>query len=167
MDEITELMLSRIAGGGDAGGELSIADVVERSLGEDPIAEPLAAALRQRQAALAAAGAEPEEEEPDPQVADVLTRLYAEVEQLRERNRVLADALGACPRCFGEDQICPVCRGRGKPGGRAPDPSLISELVEPALRRAGGSARAPEQVEDQIQEGDADAERRRGIRRGL
>ncbi|MGE5527409.1 MAG: hypothetical protein ACM3Q9_01955 [Methanosarcina sp.] len=145
MDEMTQMMLSRIAAGPGGGPELSIADVVERSLAEDPIAEPLAAALRQREAAMAAAADEVDADEAlDPQVADVLERLYAEVEELRRRNRMFADALGACPRCFGEDQQCPVCRGRGRPGGREPDSLLMSELVEPAMRRAGGSSPAPD-----------------------
>ena len=74
--------------------------------------------------------------------ADVLERLYAEVEELRLRNRTAAAALGACRRCWGESPDCPVCRGRGRPGGRAPDPVLYHELVEPAVRRRARQERA-------------------------
>ena len=138
MDEVTQLLLSRLAGGQPAAG-LSLPDVVEQSLGDDPLATPLAAMLRQR-AAEAEAEADDESADEDAEVADVLERLYAEVETLRERMRSLADALGACPRCFGEDQLCPVCHGRGRPGGRQPDAALFTELVEPARQRLGGSA---------------------------
>ena len=99
------------------------------------MAGPLAAALRRRQAAEAAASSEPEPAGADPEVADVLERLYAELEDLRERTRGLADALGACARCWGEDAVCPVCRGRGHPGGRAPDHGLFDHWVAPAVRR--------------------------------
>src|SRR5262249_639991 len=54
----------------------------------------------------------------------------------RARNTVLADALGACPRCWGEDVRCVRCRGRGRPGGRRPDRLLFTEIVEPAIQRA-------------------------------
>jgi hypothetical protein len=133
MDEVTQLLLSRLTGGEQATG-LSLPDVVEQSLGDDPLAGPLATLLRQR-----AEQDDGDDDVDDEEVADVLERLYAEVETLRERMRTLADALGACPRCFGEDQLCPVCHGRGRPGGRQPDTALFTELVEPARLRLGGS----------------------------
>jgi hypothetical protein len=141
MDEMTQLLLSRLAAGPGASPELSLPDVLERSLGDDPLAAPLASALRQREAAVAASAEEAEPgEDLEPEVADVLERLYAELEGLRERNELFAAALGACPRCFGDDELCPVCNGRGRPGGREPDRTLFAELVRPALRRAGEPA---------------------------
>jgi hypothetical protein len=140
MDELTQLLLARVAGGDEQPDGPALADVVEQSLGDDPIAAPLAAALRQREARAAetdddtGAGVAID----DPEVTDVLERLYAELEALRGRTRTLADALGACPRCFGEDELCPLCRGRGRPGGRVPDADLYRELVEPAWRRQAG-----------------------------
>jgi hypothetical protein len=144
--DLQGLMLSQLAGGNGGGlPPLSLPALVEQSLGDDPLAAPLAAMLREREAA---AAEEPLEDElaSDPQTADVLARLYDEVEQLRARFQALADALGACPRCFGEDVLCPVCRGRGRPGGRSPDPMRFAELVEPALRRRirDGTARPAE-----------------------
>jgi hypothetical protein len=134
MDEIAQLLISQLAGGADQ--PSSLADVVEQSLGEDPLAGPLATLLRKREAS---SDANPElDESSDPEIADLLESLYAEVESLRERVTLLADALGACPRCFGEDDSCPVCHGRGRPGGRQPDASLFLGLVEPARRRISG-----------------------------
>jgi hypothetical protein len=129
MDDLTQLLLTQIASGGRSSG-VSLPDVVAQTMGDDPLAVPLVAALRQREASAAE-----DEDDLDPDTADVLERLYAEVESLRELKRTLADALGACRRCFGEDELCPVCHGLGRPGGRSPDPTLFIELVEPACQR--------------------------------
>jgi hypothetical protein len=62
-------------------------------------------------------------------------KMYAELELLRERNDTLAAALGACYICFGTDQVCPECAGRGLPGSANPDPDTYREYVQPAVRR--------------------------------
>jgi hypothetical protein len=129
MDDLTQLLLTQVASGGGTPG-LSLPDLVAQSMGDDPLAVPLVTALRQREASAAE-----DEDELDPETADVFERLYAEVENLRELKRTLADALGACRRCFGEDELCPVCHGLGRSGGRRPDPTLFIELVEPACQR--------------------------------
>jgi hypothetical protein len=135
MDDLTRVLLTQLAGDGDA----SVADIVAQSLGDDP----MAAVIAQR---LASAEAESDDDDgqagvpADPEVADLLERLYDEIELLRERIEPLADALGACRRCFGEDELCPVCNGRGRPGGRAPDPTLFAEIVVPAWERRTGRA---------------------------
>lgn len=134
MDDVTRILLTQLAGG-DA--RSSMAEVVAQQLGDD---DPLTGMLLQR---LSAPGDEPEPPEvdleerarDDPELADLLERLYEELEVLRERNATLADALGACRRCFGEDELCAVCKGRGRPGGRRPDPVLFSEIVVPAWER--------------------------------
>jgi hypothetical protein len=145
MDELQRALLAQLGGGGDATAMPSLPDLVERSLGDDPMAAALVDALRRRQAAEAVA--EPEDEEPsalaDPEVADLLERLYAELEALRARTAALADALGACPRCFGDDLVCPVCRGRGRPGGREPHPRRFDEMIVPAVRRRRRSRGSP------------------------
>lgn len=60
-----------------------------------------------------------------------------ELVELHERNDVLADALGACPVCWGRVKHCRECRGRGQPGWRAPDPALFDEFVKPAISKRG------------------------------
>jgi hypothetical protein len=145
-DEIQQMLLARL-GGEDSEAPLPL-DLIEQAVGDDPVAGKVLAALRRRQATQAtqaahtAAVAEADFPVPtagtalnDAAVADVLSRLYAEVEALREVNEVLADALGACSRCWGADARCLRCRGRGRPGGRAPDSVLFAEYVQPALRR--------------------------------
>lgn len=64
------------------------------------------------------------------------TAMYGELEQLRERNDTLAAALGACYLCWGDDVLCEVCHGRGRPGALFPDPELFAQYVAPAMRQA-------------------------------
>jgi hypothetical protein len=60
--------------------------------------------------------------------------LTGEAQTLGTRLGRLADALGACGLCWGEDHGCRACRGRGRPGYALPDEQLFEELVVPALR---------------------------------
>jgi hypothetical protein len=150
-DQLQRLLLAHLAGEQDLGAALP--DLLAQSLGDDPMAEQLVGALRRRQATEQLGAAETAEvadaEVADAEVADVLDRLYREVEELRGRNRVLADALGACPRCWGEERDCPRCRGRGRPGGRLPDGQLFNEYVEPAVERHLHAAGARPSTTDQ------------------
>jgi hypothetical protein len=61
----------------------------------------------------------------------------------------VADALGACARCLGTDERCPVCLGRGVPGSKEPDAPRFDQLVAPAVRRLAGERQdlAPEREE--------------------
>jgi hypothetical protein len=137
VDGMQQMLLARIAGESDPAATPSFPDLLEQALGDNPMAAPLAAALRRRQEVAATQVEEWEEDDntEDPAVADVLRRLYAEVESLRARIAVLADALGACKLCWGDDIACPACRGRGHPGGRSPRGDLFESIVAPAMRR--------------------------------
>src|SRR5215208_2849276 len=61
--------------------------------------------------------------------------LLGELEELWERNEMLAAALGACAQCWGGDPDCPGCQGRGAPGTEIPDAQLFAACVVPAARR--------------------------------
>ncbi len=63
-----------------------------------------------------------------------VTKLRAELDQLREVNDALAAALGACYLCWGKDAGCPVCHGTGGPGTAMPDKRLFARFVAPTLR---------------------------------
>jgi hypothetical protein len=139
-DALQQLLLARLAGEGDDG--LPLSDLLEQQLGDNPQLGPVLAAMRRREEVARQEEAAGPAGEAGPLAADVLARLYAEIEQLRLRNRTAAAALGACPRCWGEEHDCPICRGRGRPGGRAPDPVLYYELVAPAVRRRARQERA-------------------------
>jgi hypothetical protein len=133
---LQQMLLAQLAGDADDAAGPSMPDLVEQALGDNPFAGPLAAAIRRRQQlSEEKADNEPDETTQESPVADVLRRLYAELEALRARMDLLADALGACPRCWGEDLSCPRCWGRGSPGGRSPEPGAFESFVAPAIRR--------------------------------
>ncbi|MCB8978729.1 MAG: hypothetical protein H6657_15010 [Ardenticatenaceae bacterium] len=64
----------------------------------------------------------------------VTTKMYAELEDLRERNDTLAAALGSCYLCWGEDPDCEECQGRGKVGAFTPDKELFRQYVAPVVQ---------------------------------
>ncbi len=101
-------------------------------------------ASEERQAEAAAPAVEPAFEAPPPlALRRRLRALEAEVERLLEINDGLAAALGACPRCWGEDAACADCAGEGGPGAVAPERELFHRLVMPAVRRVKQSLMAP------------------------
>ncbi len=71
-----------------------------------------------------------------------IEKLIQENRELREENHVvrerlelLATSLGACPDCWGEDQACPICQGRGTPGSFMPARDAFVGYVLPAVRK--------------------------------
>lgn len=72
-----------------------------------------------------------------------VARLQAELDQLRALSDTLALALGACHVCWGADDDCPACFGRGQVGAFVPDRELFDQYVLPALRRARNGALRP------------------------
>jgi hypothetical protein len=156
-DGMRAALLARLAGDeveAPAAPALSPLDMLTSALAGDPASADVVEALRRRAARDAARGAEVEPEVDElhddtdegvvppaaaAEVIDVLERLHAEVRELRARSARLAAALGACPRCFGDDDACPTCHGRGAPGARVPHPRLFDEIVRPAVRRAAGA----------------------------
>jgi hypothetical protein len=62
-------------------------------------------------------------------------RLFEAHRGASERLADLAAALGACGLCWGEDDYCPSCRGRGRPGMVRPDLELRARLLGPPRPR--------------------------------
>lgn len=60
---------------------------------------------------------------------------------LATRNRVLAEAFGAC-RCWGTDARCRRCGGDGVPGWEPPRNDWLVELLWPLLERRPEVVRA-------------------------
>lgn len=58
----------------------------------------------------------------------------AELRWSRRKLDDLAQALGACPTCWGEDPRCRLCRGRGKSGFLMPEPEYFERYVTPILQ---------------------------------
>ena len=63
-----------------------------------------------------------------------IAALAGELERLQARVDALAAALGSCSECWGEDESCRWCRGRGSPGFMPPEPQEFARLVVPAVR---------------------------------
>jgi len=71
---------------------------------------------------------------------DELRSLRRENRRLRELNdallahtEFLAEGIGACPLCWGEDPDCQECGGDGGPGTFVPDRQAFNEFVRPAV----------------------------------
>ena len=65
-----------------------------------------------------------------------LRQLRDDLDEALDFNDDLAKALGACEECWGKDNRCPSCRGRGKAGYFAPDKTLFDTYILPALNAA-------------------------------
>ncbi|MEN2786467.1 hypothetical protein ACFOKI_05630 [Sphingomonas qilianensis] len=70
-------------------------------------------------------------------------RLYQSHHEAQARLADLAAALGACGLCWGEDDRCPSCRGRGRPGMVRPDPELRATLLGPLQSHASQARTSP------------------------
>jgi DNA repair exonuclease SbcCD ATPase subunit len=62
-------------------------------------------------------------------------RMFSELSTLRARNEKLAEALGACSLCWGEDHACPQCGGQGLPGAFAIDRKTFLSVAGSAMRQ--------------------------------
>ena len=61
--------------------------------------------------------------------------LQMENEDLMGRIEILAAALGACPICWGDDEQCDECQGRGAPGAFLPDKKAFRVFVLPSIQK--------------------------------
>jgi hypothetical protein len=98
----------------------------------------------------------PEVALPAPRAADpTRAALRRRCALLSRQNRLVASALGAC-RCWGCDDACTSCAGRGAPGWRPPHADAFAlcvapfvlarpELVRALLERAQPPAAGPDE----------------------
>lgn len=79
----------------------------------------------------------------------IARRLSAELDQAQGLLADLAGAFGACGLCWGDDDRCRSCRGRGKPGRFAPDPALRLRFFAQRLElpAASGTSTPPDHSE--------------------
>ena len=71
----------------------------------------------------------------------IARRLHSLHQAASRRLSELAAALGACGLCWGEDEHCPGCRGRGRAGMVRPDPEVRARLL--GARPASAPPRRP------------------------
>jgi hypothetical protein len=130
----------------------TMADLVQSMAADNPELAQVLQVLAAREQAAAAeddldlglglvAAAEP----PRPTCVDpaLVRALLDEADELRRRNDELADALGACARCWGRDLACGACGGHGGPGARRQVPVLFDAWVAPAVRRVAAARQRP------------------------
>lgn len=135
-----------------------LAALVQQELSSDPRTAQLVQLLAQREEQLTKELEEQEAEELGRRQevrqavelrdeTDALHRLVEEMstdlDALRHVLDDVAEALGACPSCWGDDPGCRWCRGRGHPGFMPPDPEAFERLVLPAVRTHANLHRRP------------------------
>ena len=67
-------------------------------------------------------------------ISGVARRLKQHLDNTNDQLDDFAAAVGACHLCWGDDNHCHMCGGKGKPGFLHPDLALFNELIAPALR---------------------------------
>ena len=117
--------------------QLMIQQLEQSATAEDPSSAAMKLFLNN-----AAQASEAREERVDPSrkmqaLLKRIKRLNREVSGLTELVAFFANLFGACVKCLGEDERCPVCRGRGGPGFHVPDGEQLVSWAEPALKRLG------------------------------
>jgi hypothetical protein len=162
MSNVLQMMSGGMPGGMSAA---SLTDQLNEISRRDSRLAPFVQCLQQRLAAKAnIIEAEPVESDPvEPQTAQIaetsnhslrdekirnLTRrMYAELQMLRTRNEMLAEALGACSQCWGDDRECDYCGGEGRVGSYLISARVFEQVVGPALDQI---RRRPQLVQQQI-----------------
>jgi hypothetical protein len=64
---------------------------------------------------------------------------------LLKLNNSLAEALGSCTNCWGEDAECTNCQGQGSPGWRQINKRFFNRYVLPGLEKLYGLSKEQEQ----------------------
>src|SRR5205823_3296661 len=149
-----DVMMQMMLGGQQAGmPAANLSDLFATLAQRDPRITPLVQHLQARIAAREnTTETVPEEESPilapEPEIVDpvkpiargeklkkLARTMFVEVQALRSRNDMLADALGACHLCWGEDQTCVYCAGQGRIGAFLIDPKVFEDVIGPATQQ--------------------------------
>jgi hypothetical protein len=69
------------------------------------------------------------------------TQITNKLSYLTRLNNELSEALGSCDKCWGDDQGCMNCYGKGSPGWRPVNKRLFYLYVLPTLERLYGMNR--------------------------
>jgi hypothetical protein len=136
MDELLYRMLViRLLGGMPETGATELKDLLQQGSATDP-----RSALLTRMLGISPSSVDgqvmtetPSPEEIDTSRGPMSNSLEVELETLRGRNEAMAAAVGACPKCWGEEAVCPECDGNGSPGSTMPDAAMFSRYVAPAV----------------------------------
>jgi hypothetical protein len=125
---ITEEQLAELRGGAISG--------LSTHSASDPLAAGLLAWLARTDTGQERA-ASPREHDALEQVHAAIRALQLQVLAANARVDHVAEALGACPECWGTSASCARCGGRGKPGYAYPMKDQLLSLIGPALAVLG------------------------------
>jgi hypothetical protein len=75
-------------------------------------------------------------------VMPIFNEMVRKNDELRYDNELLVDkldtvasALGACPFCWGENEACEMCQGKGSPGKYNPEIDAFRKFVLPVVKK--------------------------------
>lgn len=134
MSELDFAQLLQMMQQNPTGSRQFMAETLRAQAGSDPRLTAMLDYMQRDEATNAPAPRDPSRAE---RIRAMFKEMREELVELHERNDVLADALGACPTCWGRVKHCGECRGRGRPGWRVPDPKLFEEFITPAITKRG------------------------------
>lgn len=125
----------------------NLSDRLTRIAESDPRLAPLAQRLQERLTGGAANSTTESEDLADPEILEppneertaklekAARKMHSELKAIRTRNGMLAEALGACPNCWGDDHECAYCSGQGAIGSFLIDPKVFHDVVGPAVQQ--------------------------------
>jgi len=156
MDDVRARLLEMLVSGKGTG---DLREMVAQQANSNPQLQALLQMMARREAPAGEEAVDASPPDPDhtrrrraERLREKLDDMREELEELRERNELCAAALGACFACWGTDEDCPECAGRGRTGWRVPDRELFQRMVVPAVRRwrekAGPSVGARREAEE-------------------
>lgn len=141
MDQTMNQLLASQLGLAPGNGDLQPADLAAAftSQGADPLmAGLLAQMMSRKQAGEEETGEDHTEYEREIQrLKKIIIRLRQEVASANVMAHFIADIFGTCHACWGLNQLCPQCGGKGKPGYAQPHLDELRAWVEPALKKGG------------------------------
>ena len=156
------LMQAILASNTDSDRESTMQEILSQMTDIDPQIKLLANYLAQRSAEESSSEIDKEEaraqkSRTERRLLQKLKDMRLELQELRERNDTLAEALGACYLCWGDDPYCEICRGRGSPGCFEPDRELCSQYIVPVARRLKKQKGNPQNVPETKQASTTDS----------
>jgi len=154
LSSMTDVMMQMMLGGQHAGiPAANLPDLLANLAQRDPRMAPLVQHLQARMAARENTSETVAQEEspipaPEPEIIEpvklmgrgerlqrLAKTMFVEVQALRSRNDMLADALGACHLCWGDDPTCVYCAGQGRIGAYLIDPKVFEDVIGPATQQ--------------------------------
>ncbi len=147
MSSMNDVLMQMLAGGRAPGmSAANIPEMLATLAARNPQMAPIVQQLQERFAQQSAGPAEVPMEEPEimepartsrrqEELKRVAKRMFVELQAWRARSEMLAEALGACHLCWGEDEGCSYCSGEGCIGTYVIKAQVFEDVVGPAMQQ--------------------------------